>query len=188
MQETRASIKNLEVLVGQLSKQILERSASTFQGDTVVNPGEDCKAIQLRSGKVAGSETKGSRMLICDHYLPSDPYNPIVEGNLRETGFYHVSHIGVVQCQSALVNALIEILRPETHTFHFPIGECVVTLEDMAVIYGLPTNGIPVTGPTLSSYEALGVEYLQHFGVAPRKTDRESFVKFTWFRRLKAYI
>ena len=44
--------------MGQLSKQILERSASTFQGDTVVNPGEDCKVIQLRSGKVAGSETK----------------------------------------------------------------------------------------------------------------------------------
>ncbi|KAL4365613.1 hypothetical protein AHAS_Ahas07G0123600 [Arachis hypogaea] len=64
MQETRASIRNLEVLVGQLSKQILERSASTFQGDTVVNPGEDCKVIQLRSGKVAGSETKANEELV----------------------------------------------------------------------------------------------------------------------------
>ncbi|KAL4397156.1 hypothetical protein AHAS_Ahas01G0163700 [Arachis hypogaea] len=64
IQEIRASIKNLEVLVGQLSKQILERSTSTFQGDTVVNPGEDCKAIQLRSGKVAGSETKINEELV----------------------------------------------------------------------------------------------------------------------------
>ncbi|KAL4373116.1 hypothetical protein AHAS_Ahas05G0049600 [Arachis hypogaea] len=64
MQETRASIRNLEVLVGQLSKQILESSASTFQGDIVVNPGEDCKVIQLRSGKVAGSETKVNEELV----------------------------------------------------------------------------------------------------------------------------
>ncbi|KAL4381288.1 hypothetical protein AHAS_Ahas04G0118500 [Arachis hypogaea] len=64
MQETRVSIRNLEVLVEQLSKQILERSASTSQGDTVVNPGEDCKVIQLRSGKVAGSETKVNEKLV----------------------------------------------------------------------------------------------------------------------------
>ncbi|KAL4371530.1 hypothetical protein AHAS_Ahas06G0175000 [Arachis hypogaea] len=63
-QETRASIRNLEVLVGQLSKQLLERSTSTFKGDTVVNPGEDCKVIQLRSGKVAGSETKVNQELV----------------------------------------------------------------------------------------------------------------------------
>ncbi|XP_072081080.1 serine/threonine-protein phosphatase 7 long form homolog [Arachis hypogaea] len=132
---------------------------------------------------------EGSQMLICDHYLLPDPYNPIVEGHLWETGFYHVSHIGVVQCQSALVNALIERWRPETHTFHFPIGECSVTLEDVAVIFGLPTNSIPVTGPTLSSYEALEVECLHHFGVAPRKTEcRGSFVKLTWFRRLKDHL
>ncbi|KAL4365951.1 hypothetical protein AHAS_Ahas07G0157400 [Arachis hypogaea] len=64
MQETRASIRNLEMLVGQLSKQILERSASTFQDDIVVNRGEDCKLIQLRSGKVAGSETKVNEELV----------------------------------------------------------------------------------------------------------------------------
>ncbi|XP_072075050.1 uncharacterized protein [Arachis hypogaea] len=64
IQETRASIRNLEVLVGQLSKKILEKSTSTFQEDTVVNPGEDCKAIQLRSGKVAGSETKANEELV----------------------------------------------------------------------------------------------------------------------------
>ncbi|QHN99964.1 uncharacterized protein DS421_13g402410 [Arachis hypogaea] len=97
--------------------------------------------------------------------------------------------IGVVQCQSVLVNALIERWQPETRTFHFPIGECSVTLEDVAVIFGLPTNGIPVTGPTLSSYEALEVECLHHFGVAPRKTEcRGSFVKLTWFWRLKDHI
>ncbi|RYR14533.1 hypothetical protein Ahy_B04g071126 [Arachis hypogaea] len=50
-------------------------------------------------------------------------------------------------------------------------------------------NGLPVTGPTLSSYEALEAECLDQFGVAPRKTEcRESFIKLTWFRALKDRI
>ncbi|QHO57572.1 uncharacterized protein DS421_3g83370 [Arachis hypogaea] len=41
----------------------------------------------------------------------------------------------------------------------------------------------------LSSYEALGVECLHHFGVAPRRSDcRGSFVKLTWFRRLEDHL
>ncbi|XP_025660995.1 serine/threonine-protein phosphatase 7 long form homolog [Arachis hypogaea] len=144
------------------------------------------------SPKCDGQESlnqTGSRTLQCDHYIPPDRYNQIVEGHLRETGFYHVSHIGIVQCQSALVNALIERWRPETHTFHLPVGECAVTLEDVAIILGLPSNGLPVTGPTLSSYEALKAECLDQFSVAPRKSEcRGSFIKLTWFRALKDRI
>ncbi|RYR07220.1 hypothetical protein Ahy_B05g074533 [Arachis hypogaea] len=125
-------------------------------------------------------------MLQCDHYMPLDPYNQIVKGHLRETGFYHIFHIGVVQCQLTLVNALIERWCPETHTFHFLVGECAVTLEDVAIILGISTNGLPVTGPTLSSYEALEAECLYQFGVTPRKTDcRGSFIKLTWLQGLK---
>ncbi|RYQ86262.1 hypothetical protein Ahy_B10g105943 [Arachis hypogaea] len=128
---------------------------------------------------------EGLRTLMCDHLKPPDPYNQIVESQLRETEFYYVSQIGVIQCQSAMINALIERWRSETHTFHFPVGECVVTLEDVVVILGLPTNGLPVTGPTMSSFEALEAECL----LAPRKTDcRGSFIKLTWFRGLKDCI
>ncbi|RYR61882.1 hypothetical protein Ahy_A04g019123 [Arachis hypogaea] len=115
-----------------------------------------------------------------------DRYNSIMEGHLRDTGFYHVSQIGVVQCQSALVNTLIERWRPEAHTFHFPVGECAVMLEDVALILDFLKNGLPVTGPTLSIYEALEGECLDQFGVAPRKADyRKNLIKLTWFRGLK---
>ncbi|XP_029154523.1 uncharacterized protein [Arachis hypogaea] len=63
--------------------------------------------------------------------------------------------IEIVQCQKSLVNALVERWHLDTHTFHLPVGECAVTLEDVALIFGLPTNGLPVTGVTTSSYEAL---------------------------------
>ncbi|RYR13059.1 hypothetical protein Ahy_B04g070255 isoform D [Arachis hypogaea] len=66
-----------------------------------------------------------------------------------------------------MINVLIERWRPETHTFHFPVGECAMTLEDVAIILGLPTNGLPVTGPTMSSFEALETECLHQFRVAP---------------------
>ena len=47
-----ASIRNLENQIGQLSKQIAERSQGSFPSDTVVNPKEHCKAITTRSGIV----------------------------------------------------------------------------------------------------------------------------------------
>ncbi|XP_052117786.1 serine/threonine-protein phosphatase 7 long form homolog [Arachis duranensis] len=128
-------------------------------------------------------------MLTCNHPVPPDRYNDRVEDHLRITGFYHVSQIGIVQCQKALVNALIERWHPDTHTFHLPIGECAVTLEDVALILGLPTDGLPVTGMTMSSFEALEAECLLQFGVAPRREDcRSSCIKLTWLRNLKENI
>ncbi|XP_052117576.1 uncharacterized protein LOC127747573 [Arachis duranensis] len=129
------------------------------------------------------------RMLTCDHPVPPDRYNDQVEEHLRVTGFYHASQIGVVQNQKALVNALIERWHPDTHTFHLPIGECAVTLEDVALILGLPTDGFPVTGMTISNFSALEVECLHQFGIAPRKSEcRGCCIKLTWLRNLKENI
>ncbi|XP_016194990.1 protein MAIN-LIKE 2-like [Arachis ipaensis] len=86
----------------------------------------------------------------------------------------------------ALVNALIERWHPDTHTFHLPIGECAVTLEDVAIILGLPTDSLPVTGMTMSIFEVLEAECLHQFGVAPHKSNcRGSCIKLTWLRDLK---
>ncbi|RYR77035.1 hypothetical protein Ahy_A01g001517 [Arachis hypogaea] len=124
----------------------------------------------------------GKRMLTCDHLIPPDR----VEEHLRSTGFYHVAQIGVVQCQKALVNASVERWHPNTHTFHLSVGKCAVTLEDVAMIFGLPTDGLPVTGMTLSSFETLEAECLNQFGVAPLKSQcRGSGIRLTWLRDLK---
>ncbi|RYR22347.1 hypothetical protein Ahy_B03g067638 [Arachis hypogaea] len=118
------------------------------------------------------------KMLTCDHPVPPNRYNERVEEHLRLTDFYH-SNV-------RKVNTIIERWHPGTHTFHLPMGECAVTLEDVAIILGLPTDGLPVTGMTVSSFEALEAECLHQFGVAPSKSDcRGSCIKLTWLRDLK---
>ncbi|RYQ83296.1 hypothetical protein Ahy_B10g101954 [Arachis hypogaea] len=60
---------------------------------------------------------------------------------------------------------------PDTHTFHLPVDECAMTLEDVAVILSLPTND------------------LQVIEIAPKKTDyRGSFIRLTWLRNLKDHL
>ncbi|XP_052112230.1 uncharacterized protein LOC127744000 [Arachis duranensis] len=47
-----ASLKSLERQIRQLSKQIsVERPSSSLPSDTIPNPKEECKAIQLRNGR-----------------------------------------------------------------------------------------------------------------------------------------
>jgi len=65
MNETRTNLKNqeasirkMENQIGQLSRQISERSLGTFPSDTIPNPKEQCKAIQLRSGRLVENEKK----------------------------------------------------------------------------------------------------------------------------------
>ncbi|CAN1140517.1 Serine/threonine-protein phosphatase 7 long form homolog [Linum perenne] len=43
-----------------------------------------------------------------------------------------------------LVTALLERRRPEMNTFHLVRGEATITLEDVEVLTGLPTQGLPI--------------------------------------------
>nr|XP_025670113.1 uncharacterized protein LOC112769873 [Arachis hypogaea] len=56
-----ASMRNLERQIGQLSKQPAERPSNTFPNDTIPNPKEECKAIQLRGGKTLENDKVDSK-------------------------------------------------------------------------------------------------------------------------------
>ena len=44
-----------------------------------------------------------------------------------------------------LITCLVERWRHETHTFHVPVGEMTIALQDVAIILGLCIDGPAVT-------------------------------------------
>ncbi|KAF1878840.1 hypothetical protein Lal_00047512 [Lupinus albus] len=77
---------------------------------------------------------------------------------------------------------MVERWRSETHTFHFPNGECTITLEDVAYQLGLPIEGKAIIGDTSMDWGDL---CLQLLGVAP--TERQIMgqrVQHTWLESI----
>ena len=87
--------------------------------------------------------------------------------------------MGFWQLDWHLITALVERWRPETHTFHMPEGECMITLHDMEVLIGLPIDGDAVTGPTNMNWRHICDELL---GQVPVDLNG-SMVKLSWLRQ-----
>ncbi|KAG8497279.1 hypothetical protein CXB51_008532 [Gossypium anomalum] len=86
-----------------------------------------------------------------------------------------------------LISALVERWRPETYTFHLSCGECTVTLEDVALHFGLPIDGDAVTGVSaIAEPAALCYSLL---GASPGYTDSTfSELKFTWLKGIFQHL
>jgi len=93
---------------------------------------------------------------------------------------------------STAITALLDRWRPETHTFHLPLGEMTITLEDMAMISGLPIDGRALTGKVLPQGWKQRVRGL--IGVEPepwtnpnKKDPRSNGVLYSWIREHRVY-
>ncbi|KAK3125502.1 hypothetical protein QOZ80_7BG0605810 [Eleusine coracana subsp. coracana] len=65
---------------------------------------------------------------------------------LRQAGFLPLARLVAAGAIDApALTALVDRWWPETHTFHLPCGELIVTLQDVATLMGLPINGAAVT-------------------------------------------
>lgn len=87
----------------------------------------------------------------------------------------------------ALLTTLVDRWRPETHSFHLPCGEATITMQDMAMILGLPLEGNAVTAIIQTDGWKDMVEALIRVrpptpsdGVKDRKTSR---VSSGWLRQ-----
>ncbi|XP_052485311.1 protein MAIN-LIKE 2-like isoform X2 [Gossypium raimondii] len=82
-----------------------------------------------------------------DKHISITQLQMLIETYLREDGFFHVAYLGRgCKLDSKLISVLVERWRPETHTFHLPCGECIITLEDVQLQLGFPMDGLVVTG------------------------------------------
>ena len=71
--------------------------------------------------------------------------------HVRNVCLSHLSEIDYMRIDHALISRLVERWMPETNTFHLPMGEATITLEDVAYIYSLTINGEPITRRTFNN-------------------------------------
>ena len=118
-----------------------------------------------------------------------EPPHHMIEGYLQMARLNEVASIKKFHLLPDLISALVERWRPECHTFHFPCGECTVTLEDVALHLGLPINGLVVTGTT-----DLNVQLIQDMceaclGERPEVNDFIGCaIKLSWLERLNSTL
>ncbi|XP_062104109.1 uncharacterized protein LOC133815270 [Humulus lupulus] len=85
MTETRSSIRNLEMQVGQLTNMLNARPQGNFPSNTVVNPKEQFQAITLRSGKeIEGPSLKGAQEKKVEEEGSYEKVEPQVEEKVTE--------------------------------------------------------------------------------------------------------
>ena len=90
-------------------------------------------------------------------------------------GFYRMAYVPL---DRALITALVERWRQETHSFHLPVGEATITLRDVAILTRLPIHETLVIGHALLDprgliHRVLGV-------LPPPDVIRRTGLRHTW--------
>ncbi|CAI0390226.1 unnamed protein product [Linum tenue] len=80
---------------------------------------------------------------------------------------------------TCLITALVERWRPETSTFHLPVGEVTIILEDVATLTDLPIEGEPVILDI--PYEEWSETCMRLLGHAPADLS-DGVVQIGWLR------
>ena len=94
------------------------------------------------------------------------------------SGFYGIYRVGHIAIDWPLITSLVERWRPETHTFHVPVGEMTITLQNVAILLGLRIHGLTVTGTCVFDVEALCAELLDV--IPPADAIRGATISLRW--------
>ncbi|XP_039687058.1 protein MAIN-LIKE 1-like [Medicago truncatula] len=91
---------------------------------------------------------------------------------LRQSGLHDLVYLGYSTVPHALLMTLCERWHPETSTFHMPMEEMTVTLDDVACLTHLSIEGRMLShGKKMSKHE--GAELLmRHLGVSQQEAEK----------------
>ena len=87
--------------------------------------------------------------------------DPRIRPYVIRARFYGIYRLGHIIIDWPLITCLVKRWRPETHTFHVPIREMTITLQDVAIILGLRIDGPVVTGTCMLDIAELCGEMLE---------------------------
>ena len=93
-------------------------------------------------------------------------------------GFGHVLKVSNMEINHLMVTTLCERWRTETHTFHMPLGETTVTLEDVSLELGVPIDGEPVTDGSSGNLLQLCQDLLGD--IPPENMITGNHIKLSW--------
>ena len=116
------------------------------------------------------------------HPLPRPPgqLGECITPYLHQCRLYRVTYLPHIDLDWGLITSLVEWWRSETHTFHLPTCEMSITLQDIAIITGLPIDGNVVCGPTNLDWGTICQNILE---VTPPATALEyGGLKISWVR------
>lgn len=137
--------------------------------------------INHRSDAIFGDQAV--EQLKLRHHKPlkfHERYRPY----LRDAGLLGLSQIcqKMPQLDKALITALVERWRPETHSFHLASGEITVTLQDVAMLFALPIDGRPVCSTTDHDYAQVVLDCLGLDARGPAMPGK-SFLHYKWLKK-----
>ena len=99
---------------------------------------------------------------------------------LQQCRLYCVTRLPHIDIDWSLITSLVERWHSDTHTFHLPTCEMTITLQDIAIITGLPIDGKAVCGLTNLEWKIVCHNLL---GVMPPATALSyGNLKITWVR------
>ena len=124
---------------------------------------------------VLGSTPPSLANEILHQYVEDDPR---IHPYVIHAGFYGIYHLGHIMIDWPLITCLIERWQPKTHTFHVPVEEMTITLQDVAIILGLHIERPAVIGTCVLDVAELCGELL---GVTlPANALRGSAISIWW--------
>lgn len=97
---------------------------------------------------------------------------------VEKAGFGYFRSIPTIYLDNSLISALVERWRRETNTFHLPVGEMTITLEDVGLLLGLTIDGKPVIGVTSKTPSSVCENLL---GKVPEDLNG-GMLKLTWLK------
>ncbi|KAL5124670.1 Protein MAIN-LIKE 1 [Glycine soja] len=112
---------------------------------------------------------------------------PEIEGLIGATGLSPLIDCSVVTGDPGLISAFVERWHSETSTFHLPVGELTITLDDVSSLFHLPITGALHSFHTLSTEEArfLLTELLEVCAEEARAETtltRGAYIRLGWVR------
>lgn len=102
------------------------------------------------------------------HHRVGIPYHPLCRSALQNIGFYQIAKMRSIKIDKYLISALVERWRPETNSFHLPIGEMTITLQDISCLWGLPISGKLIVGQSDGNWSDMIERYL---GIPPEDQE-----------------